>query len=464
MPKLSKFFLLLTLLISLPAFAQPVEYFTDNGYGNPVSTMHHPCAEFVDGITYLTYQGPHEDPYVCTYNHTTQKWTGPFKAGVNPMGREQDAIDQDGRVDNHGRPAMIVDAKGYIHIIFGGHGGSPDLGVNQNGTPGRGKQTHAISKRPHDITEWETLENISPFGTYSQFVKMDNGDLYLFFRHGSHRSNWVYQKSIDHGRTFADPTPLLISKPQPQDPDILDAWYAWFAKGKSNTITASYVYHPCGKGDRHTKDRHNTYYMQLNTDDNTWHNAPGQHLTIPILKEYADKNTLIFNTQGGRANHGTCRVDENGNPHIFFRHEKGHARYYRWLGDKWQQPVTIFPGNRSQDGDMIVHSPTHVQVLLRYNTPTGSHVGYFTTTDGGLTWKKEKPIVSSNTVQYNPISAIARNAHPDARLLIAEDVKGQQHQYHHMILLGDNGPVTRPLEETKNLGNRMERIRKATTK
>jgi hypothetical protein len=29
-----------------------------------------------------------------------------------------------------------------------------------------------------------------------------------------------------------------------------------------------------------------------------------------------------------------------------------------------------------------------------------------------------------------------------------------------MILLGDNGPVTRPLEETKNLGNRLEHVLK----
>jgi len=36
----------------------------------------------------------------------------------------------------------------------------------------------------------EVLDNVDPFGTYSQFVKMDDGDIYLFYRHGSHRSDW----------------------------------------------------------------------------------------------------------------------------------------------------------------------------------------------------------------------------------------------------------------------------------
>ena len=43
------------------ARAQIVDHFTDNGYGNPISTMQHPCAEHYHGVTYVAYQGPHED-------------------------------------------------------------------------------------------------------------------------------------------------------------------------------------------------------------------------------------------------------------------------------------------------------------------------------------------------------------------------------------------------------------------
>ena len=96
------------------ARAQVVDHFTDNGYGNPISTMQHPCAEHYRGVTYVAYQGPHEDPYVCAYDHASGKWTGPVKAGVNPMGRTPDTVDKD-EIDNHGRPAMLVDGKGYVN-------------------------------------------------------------------------------------------------------------------------------------------------------------------------------------------------------------------------------------------------------------------------------------------------------------------------------------------------------------
>ena len=72
-----------------------------------------------------------------------------------------------------------------------------------------------------------------PSAPYSQFVKMDDGDIYLFYRHGSHRSDWVYQKSSDNCRTFAPPVSLLKHKAQESDPNMHDAWYAWFEKGRA---------------------------------------------------------------------------------------------------------------------------------------------------------------------------------------------------------------------------------------
>ena len=109
-----------------------VEFFTDNGFGNAVATIQHPCAEYAAGKTFLAYQGPHEDPYVCSYDHTIARWAGPFKAGVSALGTMNDPT----KPDNHGRPALVVDNAGYVHIVFGGHGGSPSLGHNEFGAHG----------------------------------------------------------------------------------------------------------------------------------------------------------------------------------------------------------------------------------------------------------------------------------------------------------------------------------------
>ena len=177
-------------LLSVQATAgssDTVAYFTDNGLGGAVKTMQHPAGEHHEGVTYVAYQGPTEDPYVASYDHESGLWNGPFKAGESVLVGKAPGV-----LDNHGKPAMIIDDEGYIHLVFGGHGGYPSLGENPLGDTHRGQMKHVVTKMPLDISSWEELENISPFGTYNQFVKMDNGDIYLFYRHGAHRSNWVY--------------------------------------------------------------------------------------------------------------------------------------------------------------------------------------------------------------------------------------------------------------------------------
>ena len=440
--------LLCSLLLCGISSAGMVDHFTDNGYGNPLAVMQHPCAEYYNGKTYIAYQGPHEDPYVCAYDHAAKKWSGPVKAGENLMGKTPDTVDPKG-IDNHGRPAMIVDGKGYIHLIFGGHGGNSGLGKNLFGTPGKGKQTHVVTSRPEDISSWEIVGNVDPFGTYSQFVKMDDGDIYLFYRHGSHRSDWVYQKSSDNCRTFAPPVSVLKHKAQESDPNVHDAWYAWFEKGKGDTITASYVYHPCRlKG--HTKERYNGYYMKMNCSDESWENAGGNKLALPVTKEYADEKTLVCNTYDSKAksNHGTCHVDEDGNPHLFFR-QQGQVCYFRWLGNVWQAPVAV-PGG---DGDMIVESPKVARMLLS----GGGEVCWWKTADGGLTWEKESCLISSSNSSY-VASALVRNGRPDCRMVVSEHNRAQNHLYRKLFLLGDSGPVGRPEEGASNLGDRLKNL------
>jgi hypothetical protein len=108
---------------------------------------------------------------------------------------------------------------------------------------------------------------------------------------------------------------------------------------------------------------------------------------------------------------------------------------------------------------MIIESPMNVKLLLRYKESGKNAVGYFVTADGGLTWEKQEPLMISPKVTYNPISAMVRNAHPDARLLLSSEPNGQQHQYRRIILLGDSGPVTRPASEANNLGDRVAQMK-----
>ncbi|MFP4499683.1 MAG: BNR-4 repeat-containing protein [Candidatus Hydrogenedentota bacterium] len=430
---------LAVLSVSSASAANMVYFFADNGFGNPVSTLQHPCAEHHNGVTYIAYQGPLEDAYICAYNHQSGEWQGPVKAGDSLMGKQQPARIP-GDIDNHGRPALMVDCEGYIHIVFGGHGGYPKFGRNEFGMWGDGRQTHVVSRHPEDISDWERRDNVSPFGTYSQFVHMDDGDIYLFYRHGSHQSDWVYQKSRDNGRTFHPPVSILKHKVREEDSNLHDAWYAWFDKGSGDTITASYVYHPC-KTRGHDNARHNGYYMLMDCADDTWHNVRGRELAAPVTKESADKYTLVSNTGDMRSKRGTCRVDANGHPHVTFK-QGGYVRYYRWLGNEWQQAVCVTPEPGTGECDLHVESPRAVWLVLARKAAGTGEICWWKTTDGGLTWNKDRCLLNKPGPGFR-IGALVRNAHPDARVVASRQMQHHGGLYSELYLLGRNGPIRR---------------------
>ena len=441
------------------AIAAEVPFFTDNGYGNPVSSLQHPAAEHYQGVTYVAYQGPHEDPYIAAYVHATGKWTGPVQAGVNLMGKSPDQIDPS-ELDNHGKPALVIDRKGYIHLVFGSHGGDPKFGKNPLGEffmGTKGKMTHVVSQKPGDISAWRVVDNLPPFGTYNQWVKLPSGDLYLFYRHGGHRSDWVYQKSTDDGLTFSAPVSVLKHKVSSASPAINDSWYAWFEPGLGETITASYVYHPCANP-KHNAHRQNVYFMQMNARDGNWTNVQGERLTLPVTKESADRFTLIEATGTVRSTHGTCHVDANGYPHVAFPVGRD-IRYYRWDGKAWQKPVSVGAGHgRVGDGDFIVDSPLSVRMILSTEHDGANEIGWWNTEDGGLTWTKGNILISSKVLSFGT-TAIVRNAHPDAVMLLGSRDATEPHLYRRMFLVGARGPLGRLAAEASQLGDRLEAIK-----
>ncbi|MBK1879366.1 BNR-4 repeat-containing protein [Pelagicoccus mobilis] len=434
-----------------------VDHFADNAWGNPLAVVQHPAGEHHNGITYVSYQGPKEDPYVASYNHETGEWKGPYKAGNSELGKSPK---QPARIDNHGKPTLIIDDVGYIHVFFGGHGATAEHGENKLGNTHFGANKHAVSKRPYDITEWEELDTIPPFGTYNQAVKMDNGDIYLFYRHGAHRSDWVYQKSTDNGRTFS-PAVSFMKHKRRDDLAAVDSWYVWVTRGEGDDIIMSYDYHLCwdsnaGKDGRgHGPQRHDVYYMVFNTKTGAWRNVGGEELTIPITREYADEMTLVARTGEDWTFNGSTHLNPDGHPHISMNIGKDigertggpkQTSHFRWNGTKW------FGGNSvagvESRGDFIVRSADEVSFLLAYRDGGQGIVAWWNSTDGGATFTKGDEVLRREKAGW-AITSIIRNSTPEARVIVAEKHRGSD--WHRVYLLGDKGPVKRLKSEADKL-------------
>ncbi|WP_298338670.1 BNR-4 repeat-containing protein [uncultured Algibacter sp.] len=431
------------------------EYFADNGFGNAVAVVQHPAGVYHKGITYVCYQGELEDPYVASYNHTTKEWKGPFKAGVSQMGKDPN---RKKKIDNHGKPAILIDDAGYIHIAFGGHGGTPEDGENPLGNHHYGKNIHAVSKKPLDISDWETLDNISLFGTYSQFVKMDNGDMYLFYRHGAHRSNWVYQKSTDNGKTFEEPVSFLKHKRR-TDIEAEDSWYPWVSKGNGDDIIIAFDYHICRDNKNaqdargHIPERHNLYYMVFNTKTRKWKNVKNEPLEMPLTKEMADRKTLVKEIPNDWTFQGVADVDPNGNPHVGVlvgpdigekRSGPKRLQLFRWDGQEWLQSEN--PDLPNGNGDLEVKSTTEVSLYLEHESKGNvGEISRWDSSDAGKSFKKSTVFLSRKNSGF-VISSLIDNPHPDARIIVAQKEDGTD--FRKMYLIGDNGPIKRNKKES----------------
>jgi beta-galactosidase beta subunit len=437
---------------------QKVDYFADNGFGNAVAIVQHPSGVYHKGITYIAYQGTKEDPYVVSYNHNTKEWKGPYQAGVSEMGKDPN---RKKKIDNHGKPALLIDDEGYIHIAFGGHGGTPADGENPLGNHHYGKNLHAVSKRPLDISSWETLDNISLFGTYSQFVKMDNGDIYLFYRHGAHRSNWVYQKSVDNGVTFNEPVSFLKHKRRTEI-EAEDSWYPWVSKGNGDDIIVAFDYHICRDKNNtqdargHIPERHSVYYMVFDTKTGDWKNVRDELLKMPLTKEMADEKTLVKNIPSDWTFQGVTDVDPSGNPQVIMlvgpdvgakRSGPKRLQHFRWDGQKWLQNKNS--GLPRGNGDLEVKSAKEVSIYLESETNDDvGEISRWDSFDGGASFKKGTVFLSRKNSSF-VISSLIDNPHPDARIIVGEKEEGSD--FRKMYLLGDNGPIKRLKKGTQIL-------------
>ena len=271
----------------------PEGYFTDNLPGNTYTGWH----KLVGNKVYITYQGHLTDPYVASYDLTSNQWDGPYKAGHSTLSKGER------KIDSHGRPIIEVDSQGYIHIVFGGHGGEREDGLNPLSidTPhAGGRMKHVVSEKPYDLSQFVEKNDISPFASYTRSYKMANGDIYFFTRAGTHKSPWVYYKMHNGSQTFEPPVIVTWPTPDKNDPIKVDTHYITPVKVSDTEIAITSLWHACNFKEEHDKthyNRLNAYYMKLDTINDTFYNIKNEPLTLPLTLAATNKYTLAYNSE-----------------------------------------------------------------------------------------------------------------------------------------------------------------------
>ncbi|WAJ71931.1 BNR-4 repeat-containing protein [Catenovulum adriaticum] len=366
----------------------PDGYFTENLPGNP----HHGWHDVVDDKVYISYQGQLTDPYVAIYNLKSQQWDGPNKAAESTLSKGER------KIDSHGRPIIELDSKGHIHIVYGGHGGEREDGLNPLSidTPhAGGRMLHVMSAKPYDISEFVYVNDITPFASYTASEKMANGDIYLFTRAGTHKSPWVYYKMKSGEQRFEPPVVITWPTPQKDNPINVDTFYITPLKISDTEIAISSLWHECNFNEVHNKENYgriNSYYMKLDTTTDTFYNAQQQKLTLPITLATANQKTLAFDsTQREETPFGTSPIIREDNvPAVAYQARTKNYREWRMTAfenGEWKhsQPMpntvnrTLFDSsNRQIDKimrlEILANNPNKNTALVIYKNAQGKSV------------------------------------------------------------------------------------------
>ena len=287
--------------------------------------------DYRDGKIYIAYEGKLTDPYITSYDVETHKWQGPYKAGHNTLSKN-------GRkADGHGEPTMQQDDDGYFHITFGGHGGEKEDGLNPlsiDTAHAGGRFTHVVSDKPNDISSFSAKNDVTPFASYAQSVKMPNGDMYFFTRAGTHKSPWIYYKLKKGSTTFEAPVIITWPTPRKDDPILVDMFYIKTFKANDTDIIVTMMNHLCNFKEIHTSkhdDRFNAYYMRLDTNTDTFYNVKDENLTLPITKATGQKHALVYDSEkaGTIVNDTLGLTMQNGKPAMSY--EIRHPEPRHWL-------------------------------------------------------------------------------------------------------------------------------------
>ncbi len=326
----------------------PDGFFTDNLPGNVRTGWTH----LADGKISIAYQGYLTDPYIASYDLENDKWDGPYKAGHSTLSKNGR------RVDSHGRPALEQDSDGYFHIVFGGHGGEREDGLNPFSidTPhAGGRQKHVVSERPNDISSFLEKDDITPFASYTAMFKMGNGDIYFFTRAGTHKSPWMYYKMKSGSQTFEPPVFITWPVPRKDNPIDVDTFYLRPKKVSDTEIIITYLGHICNFKEVHDRthySRINTYYMKMDTTNDSFYNVENKKLSLPLTRATSDELTLAYDSE---KNNETCfstrpLVLEDGRPAAAYEAMGPDYREWRmtvYEDGSWTHSLPI-PGTQSR--------------------------------------------------------------------------------------------------------------------
>ena len=253
-----------------------------SGTGNKIITH--------EGKTHVAWLDSTEEGYfprIRTLDRVTGEWSPVYTLGTAN--------------GNHGRPAITMDSKGYLHTVYG---------VHHNTVPYR------RSVRPNDVSEWTEEKTFGGGITYPTLMCGPDDTLYM-----SGRSGW------DGVRLYAKP-PGKVWEDHGLIIRIVEGCfsYAAFHSGLAWSPDRCVLHLSTSTYQSKTEECNlwgtiqSANYMRSADCGKTWERADGTPIDVPATSETMDVLAAGESSYAkpGIRNLGAMVVDSNGKPYVVY--------------------------------------------------------------------------------------------------------------------------------------------------
>ena len=341
--------------------------------------------------TFFCYGGTYRDKnrilaMVSYYDHTT---------GTVP--RPTILMDK-GTADAHDNPVLMLDEEGYVWVFVSAHGTVRPAYVYR-------------SDKPYSVDAFECV--LKTNFSYPQPWHLDgNGFLFLHTRYLGGR--FLYSIVSQDGVNWSDPKVLAR---------ICQGHYqvSWRAGKRVGT---AFNYHPVRKPG---PPRTNLYYLQTDDFGETWRNAGGEQMDLPLENHHNDAIVRYYEKEGLQVFVKDLNFDDHGHPVILILTSRGmetgphnDPRIWttlRWTGNDWDVKNAFRSDNNYDAGGLHIEPDGTWRIVAPtgkgpqpYNT--GGEVAVWTSADEGATWEKVRQATRNSKYNHTYVRRPV-NAHPD---------------------------------------------------
>ncbi|MCF6228915.1 MAG: BNR repeat-containing protein, partial [Planctomycetes bacterium] len=232
------------------------------------------------------------------------------------------------RPDSHNYPQLMMDSKGYLHLLHSFHG---DHVVR-----------YAKSNKPRSIEEWTVSDiNDTKSATYGAAFRAKNDDMYYYFRHRDNKKGErdyepeYYLKSTDRGKSWKK---HILIYPVTDHPKENDGWGTVYTKSMhyvTKPVEGIQIVFGIHKNHNIYLDEH--YYVFHSFKDDNMYSADGKNRGRSLNRAEIRKHCLLFK-HGKAVDFYNVRtaidMTEDGTPYLFHNYrDKLLMRF--WNGKSW---------------------------------------------------------------------------------------------------------------------------------